>query len=194
MLSCKSVRRAKRVIRTTIFNLLFSRRFKKFGEKVSIYRPDIIEGEDCISIGDGVSINSMCWLMALDSDSDVEIEIGSNTYIGRFSHIVAAKGIYIGSDVLIADKVYISDNIHDYKNTDLPIIQQPVLSCGIVSIGNGAWIGENVSIIGCSVGKNSVIGANSVVTSDIPDFSVAVGSPAKVIKRYSVERQMWERV
>jgi acetyltransferase-like isoleucine patch superfamily enzyme len=56
----------------------------------------------------------------------------------------------------------------------------------------GAWLGENVCVIGASIGKNSVIGANSVVTKNIPDYCVAVGSPAKVIKKYNVEKQIWE--
>ena len=85
--------------------------------------------------------------------------------------------------MLTANNVYISDNSHDYENTEVPIISQPVKFKKRVQIGSGSWIGENVSIIGANVGKNSVIVANSVVTSDIPDYSVAVGAPAKVIKR-----------
>lgn len=61
-------------------------------------------------------------------------------------------------------------------------------------IGNVAWIGENVCIIGASVGKNSVIGANSVVTRDIPDFCVAVGSPARVIKKFDFSDECWKSI
>jgi acetyltransferase-like isoleucine patch superfamily enzyme len=82
--------------------------------------------------------------------------------------------------------VFISDNDHSYSDLDLPIIQQPIKFKKNVSIGSGSWIGENVCIIGASIGRNCVIGANSVVTKDVPDFSVVAGNPAKVIK--TIER------
>lgn len=58
-------------------------------------------------------------------------------------------------------------------------------------IGEGSWIGENVCVIGASVGRHCVIGANAVVTKDIPDYSVAVGAPARVIKKYNFNRGAW---
>lgn len=61
-------------------------------------------------------------------------------------------------------------------------------------IGEGSWLGENVCVIGASVGKHCTIGANAVVTKDIPDYSVAVGIPAKVIKQYNFKTQRWERI
>lgn len=73
----------------------------------------------------------------------------------------------------------------------MPIIKQEIIQLSPIKINSGAWIGENVCIIGANIGKNSVIGSNSVVTKDIPDFCIAVGSPAKVIKRYSFEKQEW---
>ena len=60
-----------------------------------------------------------------------------------------------------------------------------------VLIGEGSWIGENVCIIGASVGKNSIVGANSVVTNNIPDYCVAVRAPARVIKRYDNKDNQW---
>jgi acetyltransferase-like isoleucine patch superfamily enzyme len=60
-----------------------------------------------------------------------------------------------------------------------------------VIIGSGSWIGENVCIIGASVGRNSVIGCNSVVTKDIDDYCIAVGSPARVIKRFDFNTRQW---
>jgi acetyltransferase-like isoleucine patch superfamily enzyme len=63
-----------------------------------------------------------------------------------------------------------------------------------VYIGDGAWIGENVSIIGAKIGKNSIVGSNSVVLNDVEDFSIAVGSPAKVIKKYCSKKQEWIKV
>lgn len=73
-------------------------------------------------------------------------------------------------------------------------MHQPLKVKAEVQIGDGSWIGENVSIIGEIVGKNCVIGANSVVTKDIPDFSVAVGIPAKIIKQYNQTTKQWINV
>mgnify|MGYP001675646852 FL=1 len=72
-----------------------------------------------------------------------------------------------------------------------PVSQQPVIFKGDVVIKEGAWIGENVSIIGACIGRNSVVAANSVVTKDIPDYSVCAGVPAKIIKKYCFERNEW---
>jgi acetyltransferase-like isoleucine patch superfamily enzyme len=170
-----------------IFNFLFSKRFKYFGKKVSIVSPDIIEGEEYISIDDNVSIASMCWLLAHKQDNiDPYLQISQGVTIGRFSHIVALREIIINKNVLIADKVYISDNIHSYKDVNQPIKDQLIEFKGSVVIGENSWIGENVSIIGAKVGRHCVIGANSFVNKDIPDYSIAAGIPAQVIKTISI--------
>jgi acetyltransferase-like isoleucine patch superfamily enzyme len=92
---------------------------------------------------------------------------------------------------LTANNVYISDNLHSYEDISVPVIKQPVRFKKAVLIGSGSWIGENVSIIGASVGRNCVIGANSVVTRDIPDYSVAVGAPAVVIRQFDQRAGAW---
>ena len=119
------------------------------------------------------------------------IEDGS--IVGNFNHIFATNYIRIGKNVLIADKVYISDNLHTYVNPNIPIMHQPIKQLNKVDIGDGTWIGENVCIIGASVGKNCVIGANSVVTRDIPDFCVAVGAPARIVKQFNPATNSWEK-
>ena len=125
------------------------------------------------------------------NEEDPILKIGQNCSIGMFSHIVSVKNVQINNDVLIANNVYISDNIHSYERIDIPIISQEIQFKGEVFIKEGAWIGENVCIIGASVGRNSIVGANSVVTRDVPDFCVAVGSPAKVIKKFDFESRRW---
>lgn len=154
-----------------------------------------VDGHSRIFIGSKVYINSNGWLacVPLTGDENARLHIGDGCYIGRFSHIYATSKIEIGKKVLMADKVYISDNLHSYENTELPVIDQPVKQAGQVVIGDGAWLGENVCVIGASVGKNSVIGANSIVTKNIPDYCVAVGSPATVIKRYNMETKQWQK-
>lgn len=80
--------------------------------------------------------------------------------------------------------VYITDCDHEYRNIDVPVIEQGIVQKGqAVSIGDGSYIGINTVIVGnVKIGKHCVIGANSVVTKDVPDYSVAVGIPARVIK------------
>ena len=187
--------RIKRLFSRCVFKLLYARAFEFYGQKVSILGPDIIEGSKYISLYDNVSVGCKCWLLALKiNDINPILKIGPGTCIGRFSHIVSVKSVTIGKDVLIADKVYISDNVHDFSNVYMTIIKQPVIFKGEVIIGDGSWIGENVSIIGAKIGCQSIIGANSVVTSDIPDYAIAVGSPARVIKLYNFSTNVWESI
>lgn len=104
--------------------------------------------------------------------------------------------IEIGEGVLTGPHVFIADHNHNYEDPYLPIYEQGVKASKDthISIGAGTWIGTNVAIVGnISIGKNCVIGANSVVTKDIPDYSVAVGIPAKVIKYYDFEIEKWVR-
>lgn len=86
--------------------------------------------------------------------------------------------------MLLSPNVYITDCDHEYRNIDIPVIDQGIVQKGQkVLIGDGSYIGYNSVIVGnVKIGKHCVIGANSVVTKDVPDYCVAVGSPARVIK------------
>ncbi len=154
-----------------------------------------LTGAKRIFIGSKVYINDKGWLACepLTGDADAKLIIGDGTYIGRFSHIYATSKIEIGKKVLMADKVYISDNLHSYENIEMPVIDQPIKQTNQVIIGDGAWLGENVCVIGARVGRNSVIGANSIVNKDIPDYCVAIGSPAIIIRRYNFETKQWQK-
>jgi acetyltransferase-like isoleucine patch superfamily enzyme len=173
---------------------LYKLQLGKIGAKSRLINAKL-SGAKRIFIGSKVYIQSGAWLAAdpLTGDNNCMLSIDDGTYIGRFSHIYATSKINIGKKVLIAEKVYISDNLHDYKNINLPIIDQPIIQKQQVEIGDGAWLGENVCIIGASVGKNSVIGANSVVTKNIPDFCIAIGTPAIIIKRYNFKKNQWQQ-
>ena len=154
-----------------------------------------LSGSNRIFIGSKVYINDKAWLACapLTGDVNCRLSIGDGTYIGRFSHIYATSKIEIGKKVLMADKVYISDNLHSYENIEMPVIDQPIKQTSPVIIADGAWLGENVCVIGASVGRNSVVGSNSVVTKDIPDYCVAIGSPAVVVKRYNFDNKQWQK-
>jgi len=189
----------KRIFSYSKRRLWFSFNFSIYGnlgKKTFIDKPLKLEGTKNIFIGKKVLINKGVWLgsMPLTGNSKPVLQIKDGTTLGHFNHIYATNSIIIDENVLTADRVYISDNLHDYSDINMPIIQQQVIHKGDVHIGSGSWIGENVCIIGANIGKNCVIGANSVVTKDIPDYCVAVGAPAKIIKRYNVITNKWEKV
>lgn len=169
--------------------------FKNFGTRTRCFGFLKIEGAKSISLGRQVYVGKYAWLAASKlTGKEPLLTIKNGTYIGNFAHIYCTSNITIGEKVLIADKVYISDNLHGYENVELAILDQPINQLKSINIGDGAWIGENVCIIGANIGKNSIIGANSVVTKDVPDYSVAVGAPAKVIKYYNFEKKSWDLV
>ena len=156
---------------------------KRFGKKTTIYHPLRIIGSRYMLFGKNVVVDKYACLYAFRFfNNNPELQIGDGTRIGHFCHIVATSKVIIGRNVLIADRVFISDNSHKYSDITMPIITQGVVHNGDVTIGDDTWIGENVCILSSKIGKHCVIGANSVVTRDIPDYSIAVGVPAKVIK------------
>ncbi|MCR8560150.1 acyltransferase [Mucilaginibacter sp. BJC16-A38] len=169
--------------------------FKTFGSRSKVIAPLKIYGAKNISIGNKVIVEYNTWLAAYPhtGEENCSLIIGDGTHIGHFNHIYATGKIHIGKKVLTADKVYISDNLHSYSNIDLPVIDQQIKQLSEITIGDGAWLGENVCVIGASVGKGSVVGANAVVIKNIPDYCVAVGNPAKIIKRYDRTSGEWLR-
>ena len=174
---------------------LYPFQFKHFGKKSRIDKPLRIDGKNFIEIEDHVYVQPYTWLACqpLTGCPNPVLKMGKGTTIGNFNHIYATQSIVIEDYVLTADKVYISDNLHGYEIPNRPIIQQPIKQVNPVRIGEGSWLGENVCVIGASIGKHCTIGANSVVTHDIPDYSVAVGAPARVVKQYNFETKQWEK-
>ncbi|PHX61738.1 MAG: acetyltransferase [Flavobacteriales bacterium] len=125
------------------------------------------------------------------------LQIGDNVQFNDYVHIAVAKGVFIGDNTLIASKVFISDHNHgnyaneNQSNPNTPPIERELFSKE-VHIGNNVWIGEFVSVLpGVTIGEGSIIGSTSVVSKDIPAFSIAVGSPAKVIKTYDKDTNKW---
>ena len=168
-------------------------KYRFLSSKAHIQKLLRIDGKENISIHKGVIIQKMTWIaaMPLTKAENCHLSIGEGSIIGHFNHIFATAEIEIGKNVLTADKVFISDNKHEFSRINIPILKQGIIQLPKVTIGDGSWIGENVCIIGASVGRNCVIGANSVVTRDIPDYCVAVGSPAKVIKKFDFSTNEW---
>ena len=176
------LKRVRRSLSKVIFRLFFAKYFKFFGRGVFIESPDIIEGEEFIHLSESVYIGSMCWLLALkDGDVEPNLHIGTDSRVGRFSHIVVVRNVIIGKNVAIADKVYISDNLHGTDDLDVPMANQQIVFKGDVIIGDDCWIGENVTIVGAQIGKGSIVSAGSVVSGIIPDYSIVMGNPARIV-------------
>lgn len=168
--------------------------FGSFGKGSIIFAPSRVDGLRNIYVGDNVTIRAMSWLCALKKFDTSKITIGNGCYMGHFFHCTAMNTISIGEKVLIADKVFITDNSHGFQDINIPFMDNPLESKGSVSIGDGTWIGENVCILGASIGSHSIIGANSVVTNNIPGYSIAVGNPAKVIRTYDEKLKRWNKL
>lgn len=166
--------------------------FKALGQGAYLVKPFRVDGIGSISIGDRTFFQKGVWLYCCGVEGlSASLLVGKGCIFGYNNHITSVREVVIGDNVLTANNVYISDNIHEYEDITRPVMHQPVRFKRAVFIGAGAWIGENVSIIGACVGKNSVIGANSVVTRDIPDYSVAVGAPAVVIRQFDLQSKKW---
>jgi lipopolysaccharide O-acetyltransferase len=175
-------------------------RTKVFYSKIKLIRfPIAIRGKNYISWGKQLTTGTHCRIEAWPYVHEhILIKFGIGVEIGDFVHIAALESVEIGNYVLIASKVYISDIQHgsysggEHSDPDSPPGNRK-LSSNPVKIHDNAWIGEAVSILpGVTIGKSSIIGANSVVTKSIPDYSIAVGNPARVIKRYDFDTKQWE--
>jgi len=174
--------------KSKILSLLIRGSFAKYGRKTVIVFPLRVSGEKRIIVGDNVYIGANCWLQTIPDGNNITpaIAIGNGTSIVGSCVISAVRNVVIEDKVLIAKNVYISDHVHNYSDQAIPIIDQGIYKMAPVTIKSGAWIGQNAVICpGVTIGHNSVVGANSVVKEDIPDYSIAVGAPARIIKKIS---------
>jgi acetyltransferase-like isoleucine patch superfamily enzyme len=178
------------------YSFLIRREFKRF-EGSRVWWNCRIQNPEFMSLA-GATIRSGSWLYAVTGDQTgrtfrPEIVIEEETYLGHNLHLTAVEKVVIERKVMIADSVYISDNYHDYRDVGRAVQDQMVYARGELRVCEGAFVGEGAKVLGhVRVGRNAVIGANAVVTHDVPDFSVAVGIPAKVVRRYHVESARWE--
>ena len=175
--------------------------FATFGRNVSIhYSCDIQRSiSEQISIGGDVYMAPDVWLnIAPGSDnSEPRIVLGSGCGIGRRSTISARNKIVLEADVLLAPSVLIMDHNHEYSDIEKPIHAQGVTSGGRIFIERNCWLGHGAVIV-CThgelvLGRNSVVGANAVVTRSFPPFSVIAGNPAKVVRAYDQQSGKWVR-
>lgn len=118
-----------------------------------------------------------------------EILIGDHTRIGLCNTIIGP--VTIGDKVNLAQNIVISGLNHNYEDISKGISDQGVITKAVI-IENDVWIGANsVILAGVHIGEHVVVGAGSVVTKDIPRYTVAIGNPARVVKRYDFEKKQW---
>ncbi len=153
-----------------------------------------IKNKKKVFIGKGTNISPNCMLVP----NGKGIKFGENVIIGYCSAIFSSYYVEIEENVICAAFMFIIDSNHGYENVEIPIRKQHYekdTKDNKVIIGADSWIGAHVTIIGnVRIGKHCVIAAGAVVNRDIPDYCVAAGVPAKVIKKYDFEQKKWVRV
>lgn len=178
-----------KLLRDKLATILMSLDFNFIGSRSVISLPFRSGNVHRISIGKGVFVGPNCWIQVIGdkfSNDEPVIALGDDISISGDCTITAVNKVTIGSGALIARFVHISDHSHATENPELFIRLQGISKVAAVSIGEGAWLGHGVVVCpGVTIGRNAVIGANSVVLEDVPDYCVAVGAPAKIVRRPS---------
>jgi len=184
----QKILKAKKIGYFKAYSKSISKQFMKCGNDFLIETPCTVKGPENIEIGSNCYIHSDMRLETYTEYKGVTykpfIAIGDNVIINNNCHIGAINKIVIGNNVLIASKVFITDHFHgDSNRIDLVPVKRNLISKGPVIIEDNVWVGEGVCILpGVKVGKNAIIGANSVVSKDVPPNAVVGGVPARIIK------------
>lgn len=181
------------------FSLIYTKLF--FKEARLIRLPFDIRNRKFIKIGKDFTSGTGCRIEAYPEKDEKVVFIGDNVQINDYVHISGMKKVSIGNNVLIASKVFISDlnhgsygndGIHD--SPDTPPNDRKLYAAPII-IEDNVWLGEFVSVLsGVTIGKGCIVGANSVVTKSLPSYVIAIGVPARVVKKYNFDTQHWEKV
>lgn len=184
-------------ILSNVYALILTKIF--YNKARLIRRPVFIRGKSSLDFGPGLTTGHGC-RFDLPGIGEKTLLIGKNCELGDMVHIVAHERVQIGDDCLFASKIFISDTEHgNYSGSGLQSgLETPPRARKLITkpvkIGNRVWLGENVCILsGVKLGDGCIIGANSVVTRDIPPGTIAVGIPAKVIKTWDESLKCWNR-
>ncbi len=176
--------------RDRAFSRAVASSFDGFGARSRLCLPIQLQGVERATIGSHVHLGPGCWLLTLPPGDELKIdppggrlEIGDGASVAGYCVFSAAVEVRIGRRVLIARNVYVSDHRHGFDGSGVAVRDMPADDLRPVAVGDGAWIGQNVVILpGVTVGHHAIIGANSVVRDDVPPHSVAVGTPARVVR------------
>lgn len=164
----------------------FPSAYFQFGSGSRIRKPILSLGNPAgIALGENVTIQSYAIIQAAARPGRAPLSIGDATYVGYFCRITAVESVTIGRNVMISDRVYISDAGHNYEDISRPISSQGLRTGRRVLIGDGAWIGIGAAIVGnVKIGEGAVVGANSLVREDVAEHTVVSGNPARVVRYY----------
>jgi acetyltransferase-like isoleucine patch superfamily enzyme len=172
------------VLRSRLTAPWWRRRFHHFGEGAILHKPTWVYGPQQISIGAHSLVLQGTWLSVESQAWDKRapaLSIGKRVGIRPYCMISAAEQIVIEDDVIIAAFSSVIDSDHTYALGRPNVMHNP-LETAPIRIGRGTWIAERVAVLrGADIGRCCIIGANSVVKGVIPDYSIAVGSPARVV-------------
>ena len=160
-----------------------------------VRRPVYIRGRKRMTFGPGFTTGYGCRFEMLKEENGVTLQLGKNCKLGDHVHIAACERVTIGDNCLMASHIFISDTNHGSRQ-DSPLTAPDgwPLSTQPVSIGENVWIGEGAAVLpGSSIGDGCIIGTHAVVKGVIPDYTIAVGAPARPIKKYNFETSVWER-
>ncbi|GGB76788.1 DapH/DapD/GlmU-related protein [Deinococcus soli (ex Cha et al. 2016)] len=180
----------------------YIRRSFNYGNGFSIGLTTVWMGGEGAKIGQKFKMGRRCRVEIIHSHNGLKyaphLIVGDRVSLNDDVHIACAHEIFIGNDVLMASKIFISDHDHgsytgDEPDTPNSAPNDRLLNLKPVIIGDRVWIGEMVSVLpGVKIGAGSIIGAGSVVTKSIPEGCIAVGSPARVVKKYNTSSGLWE--
>lgn len=175
------------MLQRRIYSILVSRCFLEFGSQTTLTPPLRLGNPQFISIGSDVFLGANCWLQTLPRDGlPPRLSIGEGTRISGDCVLSATEEIVIEPEVLMARNVYIADHRHAFSDTRKAVRHQGIEGIAPVRVRQGAWLGQNVVVLpGVTIGRGSVVGANSVVREDVPDWSLAVGAPARVVRCFA---------
>lgn len=171
------------------------RRCRSVGRAAYIQRPRWLVGAPGIAIGQGVFVWRFARIEVLRVFADrPTLEIGSGTQVLPFVHIGAVTSVRIGQQCLFAAGVFITDHDHDFGTPSNPAVSSGRVIASEVVIGDRVFLGERVCVLrGVRIGDDTIVGAHSVVVSDLPPRCMAVGAPAKVVRRWDEASQSWAR-
>jgi lipopolysaccharide O-acetyltransferase len=180
----------------TLESYWWKQRMLHFGQKSFLAYPRRIVGVGQIAIGARVQIGEYARIEAMcptwAPGDTATVNVGSDTVIQPNVHIAAVHRVRIGNGVMIAAGVYITDHDHDFSNPMVPMVTSRRVLASPVDVGDCAWLGERSIVLkGVRIGRHSIVGAGSVVTRDVPDYSIVVGSPARVIKSFRSDVMQW---
>lgn len=168
------------------------------GRNIVIKPGTELTGTHRFAIGDDVFIGRDAQIMiAYDRpEPGPMIVFGRGTSINRRALIAAVNEIVFGEYVLTAPGIYVADASHEYRNIGIPVTMQGMESTtNRIVIGDHAWLGLNVAVVGnLTIGRGAVIGSNAVVNRSIPDYCVAVGQPARVVRAYDHRAREWVKI